>query len=412
MKVSLFIAKRYLMARKSHNLINVITWISIVGVSVGTFALIVVLSAFNGLEEVISSMAYKLTPDLSITAVRGKTLALDTIPLVELRGVQGVERVEPSITEDALFRVGDKQHIGKVKGISVAYQTMDRFQDIIVNERLMMLSDDTRYFAVPGSSVAWRLGINVYEPYSLMTVYIPQRGNASSFQLETGFYQGSLNVTSVFQTQQEVDEQVVLVPYQWLSQLMDYQDNATEIEVFVSPKADVRKVKKAVNNILGKNFMVRDQREQQATLHKIMNSEKWAVFLILTFILIMATFNVVGSLNMLIVDKKKDVGILRAMGAGRSMLRSIFLGEGLLISVVGGVIGLALGIVVVLLQQEFGFVKFGDGGSYIVSAYPVALKLKDVALVFVTIVTIGGVSAFFTVQRAMSKLDEVLLRSR
>ena len=400
------------MARKSHNLINVITWISIVGVSVGTFALIVVLSAFNGLEEVISSMAYKLTPDLSITPIRGKTLSLDSISLVELRSVNGVESVEPSITEDALFRVGDKQHIGKVKGVSLSYQDMDRFQDIVVNDRQLMLSDDSRFFAVPGSSVAWRLGIDVYDPYSLLTVYIPQRGNASSFQLETGFYQGSLNVTSVFQTQQDLDEQVVLVPYQWLSPLMDYQGRASELEVFVSSGADVRKVKKTVKNVLGEDYQVRDQREQQATLHKIMNSEKWAVFLILTFILIMATFNVVGSLNMLIVDKKKDVGILRAMGADRSLLRSIFLGEGLLISVVGGVIGLVVGIIVVVLQQEFGFVKFGDGGSYIVSAYPVALKLKDVLLVFVTIVMIGGMSAFLTVQRAMRKLDEVLLRSR
>lgn len=412
MKLSIFIATRYLMARKSHNLINVITWISIVGVSVGTFALIVVLSAFNGLEEVISSMAYKLTPDLSITPIRGKTLSLDSISLVELRSVNGVESVEPSITEDALFRVGDKQHIGKVKGVSLSYQDMDRFQDIVVNDRQLMLSDDSRFFAVPGSSVAWRLGIDVYDPYSLLTVYIPQRGNASSFQLETGFYQGSLNVTSVFQTQQDLDEQVVLVPYQWLSPLMDYQGRASELEVFVSSGADVRKVKKTVKNVLGEDYQVRDQREQQATLHKIMNSEKWAVFLILTFILIMATFNVVGSLNMLIVDKKKDVGILRAMGADRSLLRSIFLGEGLLISVVGGVIGLVVGIIVVVLQQEFGFVKFGDGGSYIVSAYPVALKLKDVLLVFVTIVMIGGMSAFLTVQRAMRKLDEVLLRSR
>ena len=400
------------MARKSHNLINVITWISIVGVSVGTFALIVVLSAFNGLEEVISSMAYKLTPDLSITPIRGKTLSLDSISLVELRSVNGVESVEPSITEDALFRVGDKQHIGKVKGVSLSYQDMDRFQDIVVNDRQLMLSDDSRFFAVPGSSVAWRLGIDVYDPYSLLTVYIPQRGNASSFQLETGFYQGSLNVTSVFQTQQDLDEQVVLVPYQWLSPLLDYQGRASELEVFVSSGADVRKVKKTVKNVLGEDYQVRDQREQQATLHKIMNSEKWAVFLILTFILIMATFNVVGSLNMLIVDKKKDVGILRAMGADRSLLRSIFLGEGLLISVVGCVIGLVVGIIVVVLQQEFGFVKFGDGGSYIVSAYPVALKLKDVLLVFVTIVMIGGMSAFLTVQRAMRKLDEVLLRSR
>ena len=404
MRLPLFIANRYLLAKKSHNLINIITWISILGISVGSFALIVVLSAFNGLEKVISSMNNRLTPDLQIAAVKGKTIDLTAFPLGQLKDIQGVEYVIPTITEDALFRANDKQHIGQVKGVGLEYQQIDRLNEVVFGDTDLVLSDeDEHYFAVPGAGVAWYLGINAYNPYAMVRVYVPKRGNASLMSLENSFNSDVLTIQSVFSTEQEQDEQLVLVPFEWLSELLEYEQKANNVELFLAPNADVNKVKRETKAVIGEDFTVKNQQEQQETLYKIMRSEKWAVYVILTFILILATFNVVGSLSMLMIDKRKDTEILKAMGADNRLIHKIFMNEGLLISVVGGLIGLLLGIILVLLQQQFGFVKFGTGGNYVVDAYPVLLKFKDVLLIFATILVVGCTSAFLTVRHAMRK---------
>ena len=407
MRLPLFIANRYLLAKKSHNLINIITWISILGISVGSFALIVVLSAFNGLEKVISSMNNRLTPDLQISPVKGKTIDLTAFPLGQLKDIQGVEYVVPTITEDALFRANDKQHIGQVKGVGLEYQKIDRLNEVVFGGGDLVLSDeDEHYFAIPGAGVAWYLGINAYNPYAMVRIYVPKRGNASQMSLENSFNSDVVTVRSVFSTEQEQDEKLVLVPFDMLSELLEYEDKATNVEMFTTQNADINKVKKSVSAIIGADYSVKNQQEQQETLYKIMRSEKWAVYVILTFILILATFNVVGSLSMLMIDKRKDTEILKAMGADNSLIQRIFMNEGLLISVAGGIIGLLLGIVLVLLQQQFGFIKFGTGGgNYVVDAYPVLLKLKDVLLIFATILVVGCTSALLTVRHAMRKAD-------
>ena len=403
MRLPLFIANRYLLAKKSHNLINIITWISILGISVGSFALIVVLSAFNGLEKVISSMNNRLTPDLQIAAVKGKTIDLTAFPLGQLKSIQGVDYVIPTITEDALFRANDKQHIGQVKGVGLDYQNIERLNEIIFGNEGLQLSDEEYDFAVPGAGVAWYLGINVYDPYAMVRVYVPKRGNASQMSLENSFNSEVLTVRSVFSTEQEQDEKLMLVPFNWLSELLEYENKANNVELFTAPNADINKVKKEVKSVVGEEFSVKNQQEQQETLYRIMRSEKWAVYVILTFILILATFNVVGSLSMLMIDKRKDTEILKSMGADNRLIQKIFMNEGLLISVAGGIIGLLLGMVLVLLQQQFGFVKFGTGGNYVVDAYPVLLKFKDVLLIFATILVVGCTSAFLTVRHAMRK---------
>jgi lipoprotein-releasing system permease protein len=402
-RLPLFIANRYLLAKKSHNLINIITWISILGISVGSFALIVVLSAFNGLEKVISSMNNRLTPDLQIAPVKGKAIDLTVFPLGQLKEIQGVDYVIPTITEDALFRANDKQHIGQVKGVGAEYQEIERINKIVFGENGLLLSDGEYDFAVPGAGVAWYLGINAYNPYAMVRVYVPKRGNASMMSLENSFNSDVLTVRSVFSTEQEQDEKLVLVPFDWLSELLEYENKASNVELFTVPNADINKVKKEVKAVIGEDFTVKNQQEQQETLYKIMRSEKWAVYVILTFILILATFNVVGSLSMLMIDKRKDTEILKAMGADNRLIHEIFMNEGLLISVAGGIIGLLLGIILVLLQQQFGFVKFGTGGNYVVDAYPVLLKFKDVLLIFATILAVGCTSAFLTVRHAMRK---------
>ena len=238
----------------------------------------------------------------------------------------------------------------------------------------------------------------------MIQVYLPRRGNASSFSLENSFNTGQLLVNKVFSTNQDIDETTILAPYEWLQELIGYEELASDVEVFVNQSSNLNKIKKEIKKVVGPDFNVFDQYEQQSTLYKMMKSEKLAVYLILVFILVMATFNVIGSLSMLIIEKKKDTNTLRSMGADNSLIRSIFLNEGTIISVVGGILGLIIGVIAVLLQQYVGFIRLGDGtGSYIVEYYPVALQLQDVLLVLATITIIGGIAAYTTVRVSMKQ---------
>lgn len=402
MKLPLFIAQRYLLAKKSHNLINIVTWISIVSVAVAAFAMIFVLSVFNGFNRVISESIHKLSPDLQITSVKGKTLNVNNFPFDKIQSFNDVELVLPTITEDVLFRNRDRQQIGQVKGVPEEFYQVERVKSSIINGDRRFEPDGDVAVAVPGAGMAYYLGINANKPFTMIQVYVPRRGNASSFSLENGFNTGQLFVMKVFSTQQDIDEQLVLAPYSWLAELVGYDGLASDVEVFVDQTANLNKIKRQIKQILGPDYEVSDQYEQQSTLYKMMKSEKLAVYLILVFILIMATFNVIASLSMLIIEKRKDTGILRSMGGDNSLIRSIFLHEGTIISVVGGIIGLIIGIIAVLLQQYVGFIRLGDGsGSYIVEYYPVALQLQDVLIVLATITIIGGIAAFTTVRVSM-----------
>ena len=403
MKLPLFIAQRYLLAKKSHNLINIVTWISIVSVAVAAFAMIFVLSIFNGFNVVISENIHKMSADLQITSVKGKTLNVNEFPFDKIKEIKNVELVLPTITEDALFRNQDKQQIGQIKGVPTEFYTVERIDKSIVKSGRFGTDADVD-FAIPGVGMAYYLGINPNSPFTMIQVYVPRRGNASSFSLENSFNTGQLFVNQSFATNQDIDETTILAPYEWLSELIDYDGRATDVEVFVNQSSNLNKIKKEIKKIVGPDYNVQDQYEQQSTLYKMMKSEKLAVYLILVFILVMATFNVIGSLSMLIIEKKKDTATLRAMGGDNSLIRSIFLNEGTIIAVVGGIIGLILGLIAGLLQQYVGIIRLGDGtGSYIVEYYPVALQLQDILIVLATITIIGGIAAFTTVRISMNQ---------
>lgn len=416
MNLPSFIAQRYLLAKKSHNLINIVTWISIISICVATFAMIFVLSVFNGFNVVISDMIHQFSPDLNISAVKGKTIDLDKFPIEKINSVNGIDYVFPTITEDVLFKNSNKQQIGQVKGIPNDYNKIARIRGTIFNDTTFTINNNNINFGIPGTGMAYYLGINVYQPYSSIQVFVPKRGNASTFNLENSFNSGKLIVTKVFSTQQEVDERLVLAPFNWLSELMEYDGLATDIEVFVNKQIDdkeLNKIKKELKNILGEDYKVYDQYEQQETLYKMMKAEKLAVYLILTFILIMATFNMIGALSMLIIDKTKDITLLKAIGAENNLVKKIFINEGLLISVVGGILGLILGIIAVLVQQHFGIIRLGNGdGNYVIDAYPVALEFADILLVFVTITIIGSVASFFTANKSIDKMKDISLNAR
>lgn len=380
--------------------------------------MIFVLSVFNGFNVVISDMIHQFSPDLNISATKGKTININDFPFEKIKNIKGVDYVFPTITEDALFKNSNKQQIGQVKGVPSDYNKISRIKGTILNDTTFTINRNEINLGIPGVGMAYFLGINIYQPYSTIQVYVPKRGNASSFSLENSFSNSRLVITNVFSTQQEVDERLVLAPMEWLSNLMEYDGLASDIEVFANNKAatsnkELNKIKKEIKNILGKEFKVHDQYEQQETLYKMMKAEKLAVYLILTFILIMATFNVIGSLSMLIIDKRKDISLLKAMGADNRLIKRIFTNEGLIISVVGGLLGLLLGIIAVLIQQHFGIISLGNGeGNYIIEAYPVALQLADIVLVFMTITIIGSTASFLTVNKSVKKMHDISLNAR
>lgn len=417
MNLPSFIAQRYLLAKKSHNLINIVTWISIISICVATFAMIFVLSVFNGFKVVISDMIHQFSPDLNISAVKGKTIDINEFPFEKIKDIDGVDFVFPTITEDVLFKNSNKQQIGQVKGVPDDYNRISRIRGTILNDTTFVVSNDSYNFGIPGAGMAYFLGINVYQPYSSIQVFVPKRGDASAFNLENSFNRGNLLVTKVFSTQQEVDERMVLAPFDWLSDLIEYDDLCTDIEVFVNSQQStgnsLNKIKKEIRNILGDEYKIQDQFEQQESLYKMMKAEKLAVYLILTFILIMATFNMIGALSMLIIDKRKDISLLKAIGAETNLVKKIFINEGLLISVVGGILGLVVGIIAVLIQQNFGIIRLGNGdGSYVIDAYPVALEFADILLVFITITVIGSLASFFTASKSIEKMEDVSLNAR
>lgn len=396
MKLPLYIATRYLLAKKSHNLINIITWISVISVCVASFAMIFVLSVFNGFESVITNLIHQLSPDISITAKSGKTINLIEFPVEDIKTIRFVEQVFPTITEDALFKNDNRQQIGKIKGVPDEYGNIKRIRGTILNDSVFEVRVANRNYGIPGAGMAYYLGVNIFDMFSSIQVFVPKRGNASSFNIDNSFSSGTLLVKDLFSTQQDTDEKLIIAPFDWLSNLIGYDSLSTEIEVFTTT-TNVSKIKKEIHDIIGDDYYIHDQYEQQATMYKMMRSEKLAVFMILAFILIMATFNVISSLSMLILEKKKDIGILRSLGADNILIKRIFLTEGTIISVVGGLLGLMAGIIAVALQQHFGIIRMGEG-NYVIDAYPVALQLTDIILVFVTIIIIGGSSALLTVR--------------
>ncbi len=409
MNTTFFFAKRYLLARKSHNLINIITWISVLGVGVGAFALIVVLSVFNGFEKVISTMISQLSADLVIEPASGKTIQLNTFPMEQILALDATRGVVKIVEEDALFRYGSRQHVGVLRGVSEGYEALTAMDSITIQGSLL-LEYSGQHYAMLGSGVAWYLDINPRNPAALLQVLVPSRGNPSVMQFEQAFNQDAISISGIYSSQQEMDATHVIVPYGWAASLMEYEGMATSIDVFAKNKTSIKEFKVEIKQIIGSGFLVKDQFEQQETLYHIMRSEKWAIYIILTFILIMATFNVIGSLSMLIVDKRKDINILKYLGADQVFLKRLFLAEGLMISVLGGVIGLLAGIILVLAQEHFGLLKLGgELGAFVIDVYPVQLVWQDVMMVFLTVMVVGGLSAVFTVYKALKRIKTLRL---
>jgi len=409
-QLSFYIAKRYLISKKSHNLINVISLISVIGQAVGAAALIIVLSVFNGFEDVITSLYNTFDPDFVVTAMKGKTFNEQAFPEKKILAISGVKAVSGVVEEDALFKYADKQYIARIKGVSENYTRVSRLDSIII-DGTMTLQEGAANFAVVGAGVAWYLNININNIRDLLSVYVPKRGKASSFNFTSAFNQEGIHPAGVFSVQQEFDEKYVIVPLRFARKLLDYSDEVTSIEIFLKPGAAPDVVQSKINEILGPHYETRNRLQQNQALYKVLKSERLVIFLLLVFILILASFNMVGSLSILIVEKLKDIAVLKSMGAGKSLVRKIFTLEGLLISLSGSIAGLALGLILLQLQQHYGLVGLGGReGDFIINAYPVKMVLSDFIYVFFTVLVIGLLATWYPVRYLTGKYEDISLR--
>ena len=394
MKFSFYIAKRYLISKKSHNIINIISGISVAGITIGTMALIIVLSVFNGFEELVISLFNNYNPDLMITPVEGKTIKPSQFPSDEIKNLEGVAHFMEVIEENVILQNGDKQHIGYIKGVGKQYQLMSGLDSCIIDGQYLLEGDGFDY-AVLGSGVAYYLDFRLGLQEQSIRILAPRKTKGFNLNPEQDFSQANILVSGVFQVEQSFDSKYILAPFSFVKQLVDYQDEISHFEVSLNPNANLDEIQNKIIGITGEEYKVKNRFEQQELLYKIMKSEKWAIFLILTFILLIATFNVIGSLSMLILDKKKDIAILRTMGANNRLIRRIFLLEGSLISLIGAIGGLILGALVCILQIQFGLVRLGQGeGAFVVNSYPVVMQWLDFVYIFITVSVIGLIAAW------------------
>jgi lipoprotein-releasing system permease protein len=379
-----------------------------VGVALGTAALIIVLSVFNGFESVVINLFTVFDPDVKITVAEGKTFHNTEIDADKVCSIPGVIKYTEVVEENALLYYKKQQFLATIKGVDSLYQVNSPINDSLLVTGNMILQEDSLDFAIPGYGIAYFLNLDMKAIDNMISVYIPKRKGSITGLPQESFRSEFIRPTAIFSVQQDFDDKYMLVPLRFARRMLDYTDEVTSIEIRIASDADADLIQEKIDFIVGPKFRVQSRFQQQEVLYKIMKSEKWAVFLILTFILIVASFNVVGSLTMLILDKQKDISILRSMGARDAVIKRIFFFEGLLISLTGAFSGLLLGLLVCFLQQKFGLIKLQGGGSFIISAYPVKLIAIDFIYVFITITLIGAAAAWFPVRRIAARLQKTI----
>ncbi len=399
MKLSLHIALRYLFAKKSQNIINVISMISVSGVLVGSLALIVVLSVFNGLHGLIGSLYGSFDPDLKIVPANGKVFSMDTIPSEDILAINGIEHMASILEDHVLIRSNNRQVPASLMGVDENFAAVSGIDSIII-EGEYKLKHNSRNLGVVGYILADQLGLrlNFVKP---LIVYAPRRtGRINMMRPDLSFKKEYLHPAGIFAVRQiEYDSQYLIVNIDQARGLFDYGDDiVSSLGISLTENFRADKIKILISELLGTDFKVQDRQEQHATFYKLMQVEKLMAYLILLFILIIAIFNVIGTLSLLIFEKRESIGTLRSMGADRSLINKIFLIEGWLISLAGVTVGVLLGALLVWLQQEFGMLRFQGGGAFVVEAYPVALEWTDMVLVYVTVSLVGLVAAWYPVR--------------
>ncbi|MFZ4401772.1 MAG: ABC transporter permease [Bacteroidales bacterium] len=404
MKLAFYIAKRYIFSKKSHNLINILSGISIAGVTIGTMALIVVLSVFNGLEVLISKMYNSFDPDLKIEARHGKTFQMNLFPVQQLSDIEGVANYCEIVEENALLRYKNKQQIVQIKGVDEKFPKVSKVDSSIVEGHFILQKGNVN-FMVLGYGVYDMLGIQSNDFATSVSVYIPKRGKSMSIDPTEVFNNELITPSGAFSIQQDFDTKIVIVPLRFARKMLDYTSEVTSIEMSLKPGSNTDKVQQEVSKLIGNQFAVKNRFQQEEMFYKIIKTEKFAGILILSFILLIAAFNIVGSLSMLIIEKKKDIVILKSLGASNPLISSIFIVEGLMISLSGAFIGMILGGIICWIQQHFGIIALEGSASFIVKYYPVQLQFLDFVKVTAIVFTIGLMATLYTVRQISSKFE-------
>jgi lipoprotein-releasing system permease protein len=381
---TLFIASRYLFSKKSRNIINVITGISMATIMVVSAALIILLSAFNGLEQTVKDLFNAFDPSLQVTATQGKTIAVSEQQLNKIKSLKGIEHYSRIIEEHVLAIYDNKQQIILLKGVDDAYFDLVKMDDILIagNTKLLHQVPDK---VILGEGLASSMGINIMDFSIPLEVYYPKKGKIN---INSPFNESVLIPQSVFSINHEYNQILAITSLEWAAELMGIEENEySSLEIDIDDDADIDFIKTELKNILGNQVVIKDRYEQHQLMYRIMRSEKLAVFLIISFVLIIASFNIIGALSMLLVEKKKDMMVMWSMGSSFEKLKRIFILEGTLVSFIGGCIGILLGTILSLLQMSLGWIKLGNFEG--AQPYPILFVWTDFILVFFTVIFIG-----------------------
>jgi len=395
-------ASRYFRAQKSTNAINIIAWVSVLAIAVGAGALVVILSVFNGFEGLVKSLYSSFYPSVKVSPVTGKTIILSHEQLKQIAAVKGVAHFSEVVEEKAVMQFGEEKTIATLKGVDSNYNKVTRVKNNIVRGRFD-IGDENAYRAVLGIELESALGVDVERSMVPVDVYVPRR-NAGGLLPNEALSSSYLYPAGTFAIQQEFNSKYVITHINFMRKLLELQPNEmSALEIATAGGTDDIVPKRRLQELLGPGFKIQTRYEQNQALYAIMQTEKWAVYVILSFILIIAAFNMIGSLSMLVIEKQKDITILKAMGARRQLIMKIFLAEGLIIAGIGAALGFGLGALVCVIQQQFGIIQL-EGTSFLVNAYPVSMHPMDFVLVSVTIIVIGLAASWYPARRA-SMLD-------
>lgn len=389
MNIALYIARRYLFSSKSKNAVNSITAISVLGVAVGTLALVLVLSVFNGFESLIKSMYQEVNSDFEVHSTTAKNFVFSADQFESVKSLSTWSSIEQVYEEKVLLQVDKKQHIALLKGVSVwpKEASLSLEKHIFKGQSFREYPDG--YWAIIGQSLAYTLSVSAESVQEVLKVFVPnQNASASSFS-EQAFKEEQFLVSGIFSVQSEYDASYVLTNLETVQTFLEKPKQLTSVAFYVNESVDLEKVQKQLASFFGSDYKVRNRFQQQEFLYKVLQTEKWAIFFILSFILLISTFTIVASVVMIVLEKRKDIFSLWAMGTPVKTIQKIFFYEGLLITVFGGVLGLFFGVSLSLLQQHYGFIQLGEQGSFIVNAYPVEVHFQDVLLILATVVSIG-----------------------
>ena len=407
MNFPFYIARRYLFSKKSTHAINVISGISVVGVAVATMALVVTLSVFNGFHDLVASFFTQMDPQLKVTPVKGKTAPADDPILTEIRQMPEVEVATECLEEQALAVYGDRQMMVKIKGVEDNFNQLTHIQEILEGDGDFELHAADLNYGIPGLGVAYQLGLGYTYEHPLR-IFAPRReGQLNMANPTEGFVVDELYSPGVVfcMKQGKYDKNYILTSLAFIRHLFDLEGRLSSLELRLKPGSDFERVKGQMEEIAGDKYHVYDRYEQQDDTFRIMKVEKLIAYVFLTFILMIACFNIIGSLSMLIIDKKEDVVTLRNLGAKDHQITRIFLFEGRLISAIGAVLGVLIGLLLCWLQQQYGIVRLGSSeGSFVVDAYPVSVHPWDIVLILFTVMAVGFLSVWYPVRYFSKRL--------